>query len=100
MQNEDLIPANEFCTHYHVEMSFIKALQEHGLLETISEQETTYIQIEQVYELEKIMRLHYDLNVNIEGVDVILHLLKRLEATQEENTRLRNRLNFYAGLHE
>jgi hypothetical protein len=96
MQNKSLIPANEFCLHYQVEMNFIYALQEHGLLQTINENDNIYIEVEHVCELEKMIRLHYELNVNIEGVDVILNILKNLEASQKENIRLRNQLNFYA----
>lgn len=96
MQKSDLISASEFCLHYRVEMSFIGSLEEYGLLETIKENEEIFISAEQVCELEKIIRLHYDLNVNMEGIDVILHLLKNLEAAQEEAVRLKNQLSFYS----
>jgi hypothetical protein len=97
MQKHDLIPAKEFCMHYHVEMSFLNSLQEYELLETFTEKEESYIPAEKLNELEKIIRLHYELNVNLEGIDVILHLLKSLEDEQAETIRLRNALKFYSG---
>jgi hypothetical protein len=96
MEKQDLVPAKEFCIHYSVEMSFLNSLQEYELLEIYTEKEEPYISTEQLGELEKIIRLHYDLNVNLEGVDVILHLLKNLEAAQSEAARLRNQLKFYS----
>jgi hypothetical protein len=33
MQEENLIPANEFCLHHNIEVSFIDSLKEYGLVE-------------------------------------------------------------------
>jgi hypothetical protein len=96
MQKQDLIPASKFCLHYHVDMSFLNSLQEYELVQTVTEKEDTYISAEQLGELEKIIRLHYELNVNMEGIDVILRLLKSLDDAQAEALRLRNQLQFYS----
>lgn len=95
-QEKDLIPASEFCLHYHIEMNFIHSLQEYGLLETVVEEENIFIPTSRLCELEKIARLHYDLNINMEGIDVILHLLQRLQEAQYEAENLRNRLKMYS----
>lgn len=92
---EQLIPAQEFCTHHHLEMNFIYSLREYGLIEVISNEGNDYLSIERLNELEKIIRLHYDLNVNMEGIDVILHLLNQLETAQHEANELRSQLKFY-----
>jgi MerR family transcriptional regulator/heat shock protein HspR len=39
---------------------------------------------EEVIQLRRIRRLQHDLGVNLAGVEVILHLLKRLEAIYQE----------------
>jgi hypothetical protein len=39
--------------------------------------------------------MHYELDINLEGIDVICHLLRRLEATQQEVDQLRHQLKFY-----
>ncbi len=90
-----MILAQEFCTHYQVEMNFIHSLQEFGLVEVINNEGNDYLSTDRLNELEKIIRLHYDLNVNIEGIDVIFHLLEQLEDVQKESNELRNQLRFY-----
>lgn len=90
-----MILAQEFCTHYQVEMNFIHSLQEFGLVEVISNEGNDYLSADQLNELEKMIRLHYDLNVNVEGIDVILHLLEQLDEAQRETNELRNQLKFY-----
>lgn len=95
MQEHELISAKEFCTHHEIEMEFIYSLQEYGLIEVIKNEDDDYLSSDNLIELEKIIRLHYDLNVNMEGIDVILHLLKQLEDAQKEMNELRNQLKFY-----
>jgi len=95
METTDMIVLNEFCTSHHVEVSFVRTLEEHGLIETIIENETLYIQENELSKLEQIVRLHQELNINSEGVDAIINLLKRIENMQNEITVLRNKLNFY-----
>jgi hypothetical protein len=95
MQDESLIPATELCVHHNIEMSFIYSLQEYGLLEIVNREKTIFIHTDQLSELEKLIRLHYELDINLEGMDVICHLLKRLEAAQQEVQQLRMQLKFY-----
>jgi hypothetical protein len=95
MQEHELISAQEFCSHHQVEMNFIYSLREYGLVNVINNEGSDYLSMDQLNELEKIVRLHYDLNINMEGVDVILHLLKQLETSQQEMNELKNQLKFY-----
>lgn len=95
MQKEDLIKAEEFCRIHHVEISFIHSLEEHGLLETTVIEQTEYVSAEHLQNLEKLIRIHFDLGINIEGIDAINHLLEKVQDMQHEITILRNRLNFY-----
>jgi len=95
MENEHLIPADEFCTHYNVEFSFINTLQEYGLIEMISIEENYFIDVNQLQRLEQYTRLHYDLDINVEGIEVIEHLLNRVRNLQDEIISLQNRLRLY-----
>jgi hypothetical protein len=97
MQEENLIPANEFCLHHQIEMKFIYSLQEYGLLELTEKEEVIFLSSSQLQDLEKMVRLHYDLDVNLEGIDVITQLLKKLEAAHEEMDQLKKQLKFYKG---
>ncbi|MUU79681.1 chaperone modulator CbpM [Winogradskyella endarachnes] len=95
METTHLISIQQFCTHYNVPKTFINALHEYDLVEiTISENEN-YLQTNQLNDVEKMMRLHYDLDINLEGIDAIYNLLKQVENLQSEITTLKNKLNFY-----
>ena len=82
----------EFCNCYRVETSFIHSLAEHGLIQTVVIEEDEYVEQEQVRELERMMRLHYDLEINMQGIDAINHLLARVAVLQREVRTLQNRL--------
>jgi hypothetical protein len=97
MAGEKLIPANAFCSHHHIEVSFVKALQDYGLIEITTIEENSFIDEDQLEELEKMLRLHFDLQINLEGIDAIRHLLEQMHGMQNEITALRNRLRLYEG---
>ncbi|NJY64169.1 MerR family transcriptional regulator [Salinimicrobium sp. CDJ15-81-2] len=82
----------EFCNCHRVETSFIHSLSEHGLLQTVVIEEDEYVEREQVRDLERMMRLHYDLEINLQGIDAINHLLEKLSSLQNEVRLLENRL--------
>lgn len=98
MQKENLIAANELCLQHNIELKFIYLLQEYGLVEVTTIEEDVFIAAHQLRDVEKIIRLHYELNINLEGIDVIHHLLKKLEAAQDEINDLRNQLMFYKAI--
>lgn len=95
MEPQHLIPAAEFCVHYNIEVRFLHRLQDYGLLRVTTMDETLFIDADDVADAEKIMHLHQDLDINFEGIDVILQLLKRLEQTQAELTALRMKLRLH-----
>ena len=95
MDNEELIPADDFCVHYEIEFSFINSLQHYGLIETTTIEQTTLIPNNQLQKLEQLVRLHYDLNINLEGIDAITHLLEKIKNMQHEITALKNKLRLY-----
>lgn len=95
MNKVNLIPANEFCASHNIEISFIDSLQETGLIEITTIKDTDYIQESQLYDLEKIVRLYYELDINLEGIDTVFHLLQRINDMQDEITLLKNRLRLY-----
>ena len=92
---QNLIPANDFCTHHQVEVSFLYSLKEYGLLKLYTEKEAVFVDEEELQKLEQLMHLHYDLNINLEGIDAINNLLAKLDAAQNELIMLKNRLNFF-----
>lgn len=95
MEPVDMIVLDEFCASHQVEISFIRSLEQFGLIETIIVNETLCVSGNELSRLEQIVRLHRELNINPEGIDVINNLLKRIEDMQNEIIELRNKLNFY-----
>lgn len=95
MENEELIPAQEFCRNHNLEVSFIYSLQQYGLLEIRIVNESPYFPESQLPEVEKIVRMYSDLGINLEGIDAITHLLHRLDQMQAEIMALRNRLTLF-----
>lgn len=97
MQEKELVSAKAFCTHHRIELSFVQSLSEYGLIEITTAEEDFLLSQDQLAALEKMVRLHYDLRINLEGIDAIYHLLERVEGLQRELTMLRNRLQLYEG---
>lgn len=95
MQTEYLIAVDEFCARHNIEISFISSLQQTGLIEITTIEDSGFINAEQLQQLEKYIRFYYDLDINIEGIDTIKHLLQRITTMQEEIKALKNRLRLY-----
>jgi len=93
MENERLVTLETVCNYYKIETSFIKTLNEYGLIEITRVDEIECINKDYLGDIEKIMNLHYELNINMEGIDAINHLLKRVKEMQKEMILLRNRLD-------
>ena len=95
MQTENLIAIDAFCANYNIEISFISSLQQIGLIEITTIKETEFINASQLRHLEKIVHLYYELDINIEGIETITHLLHRINSMQDEIIALKNRLRLY-----
>ncbi len=95
MRTESLIAINEFCACHNIEISFISSLEQTGLIEVTTIEDTGFIDAEQLQQLEKYIRFYYELDINLEGIETIKHLLQRVNAMQEEITTLKNRLRLY-----
>jgi len=95
MPTETLVSVNQFCVYHQVDFSFINSLQEFGLIEIVADQEEEFIQADKLKELEKLVRLHYDMDINLEGIEAIQYLLEKLNAKSNEVAMLKNRLSLY-----
>lgn len=98
MQTEEMILVNEFCVHHNIEMTFIYALQDSGLIEVNTVENKLCIPEQQLAQLEKLTRLYYDMDINLEGIETITYLLNRMNEMQEEMRQLQNKLRAYEGL--
>ena len=95
MQTEDIIIVNEFCVHHNVELDFIYALNNSGLIEITVSEDRLYMPEAQLANLEKMVRLYYEMDINLEGIETITHLLNHMNEMQDEIATLKSRLNLY-----
>ena len=92
---QEYILITDFCMSHNIETHFVMELYEHGLVDVVVKEDTHYLPIQQLPKAEKILRLHSDLDINLEGIAVITRLLKRMEKMQNEITQLKNKLDLY-----
>lgn len=95
METINLISIQQFCTQYEIPITFINTLHEYELIEIIVTKDKNYLKEAQIERIEKMIRLHYDLEINLEGIHVIDNLIDRLENLQSQITKLNNKLKFY-----
>ena len=89
----NLIAITDICTYHEVEYTFISSLGDAGLLALKEVNQTIYISESELQKLEKMIRMHHELEINIAGIEAITHLLARIEQMQEEMRRLRNKVH-------
>ncbi|MEO6490585.1 MAG: chaperone modulator CbpM [Ferruginibacter sp.] len=95
MAAEKLIAVKEFCVHHNIDTEFVFDLHRNELIELVTIKRSRYIPERALHSVEKIIRLHNELEINIEGIQTILHLLSSLEQKENELRSLRNQLEFY-----
>jgi hypothetical protein len=89
MQSKTHISIEDYCNFYSIEISFVRSLDEHGLIQLTSSDQSYHINYEQLSLLEKYMHLYYDLDINMQGIEAISHLLNKIDKMQEEIKMLR-----------
>lgn len=97
MNTQQLIATKDLCRIYQVEISFFHELQESGILNLVKDQDDEFIDEEELEDAERMIRLHKDLALNTEGLEVIAHLLQRMKHLQSELIHLQNKLRFFEG---
>lgn len=89
------ISTKTICTHYEIEISFVNELSNMGLIQIEEIEQDQFIHQDQISDLEKIIRLHHELELNLEAIDVIFNLLEKERELRKELTALKNRLKLY-----
>ncbi len=92
MAEVEWIRIDQFCKLHNVELSLIRELRNYELIEITVRENTEYLSERALRKAETVIGMYYELNVNPEGIDIILRLLKRLQRQEEELKRLQNRL--------
>jgi hypothetical protein len=97
MNLENFISLTQLSTHYEIEVDFLHKLNEYDLVEIFSIDDEKYLESESINHFEKILRIHNDLEVNIESIDIVFNLLKKIEELQSELESAKNKLRLYEG---
>lgn len=95
MELKDFIPIVQLCEHYSVEISFFNELHEEGLISITTLEQTSYLHQDKISDVEKMIRIHQELNINTEGIDAVFNLLQKIDSLQNELNKLHNRLRLY-----
>jgi len=95
METKDFILINQLCSNYKIDLSFLNELNENGLIEITTIEESQFVHQDKINEIEKMIRIHHELDVNIEGIDVVFNLLQKVDDLQNELTSIKNRLQLY-----
>ncbi|UPS92992.1 MULTISPECIES: chaperone modulator CbpM [unclassified Bizionia] len=98
METKNVITITEFCQHYNIPEQFIIALNEYELVEIATENNTPCIYVTEIQTIEKLIRFHFELDINIEGIHAISNLLNKVERLQKDVKALHNKLTFYENI--
>ena len=97
MATGHLITITDFCGYHGIEHTFIYSLHEAGLIKMDTVDQTAHIPQSELQNLERMIRLHHDLDINVAGIEAIIHLLQKVESMNENIRHMRNKLLFYEG---
>lgn len=95
MSQSKLIKIEILCLHYAVEDTFFQQLDEIGLIEILQVENTSCVNEQQIAVVDKMVRLHRDLEINPPGLDVVFNLLKKIELLEQRLLATQNKLSIY-----
>ncbi len=88
----EYIFVKDFCSGHNIKEPFIFEFQEYELIALKLIDDQQFIYIEELPNLEKMVRLKQDLKINIDGIEAIHCLLERTQQMSQELQTLRKRL--------
>lgn len=94
------ISREELVKIYNIEITFFDELVNSGLLNIQTENEIHYLMYEDLPVFEKFTNWHYDLEINLPGLEVIHDMLKKMEHLRQKNRELMNKLSAIGGEYE
>ena len=92
MTTEKYIRIRDFCQGHSLEEAFLYQLQEFDLIQIVEVGRQPAIHRRELHQLERLVRLHRDLEIAPQGLQAVQHLLDRMDLLEEEVWQLRRRL--------
>ena len=90
-----LISTTDFCTWHEVEQTFVRSLGDAGLIEITVIDKGEFIPETELQRLEKMVRLHQELDINLAGIEANTHLLDSVENLHQVMRMMKYRLRLY-----
>lgn len=94
------ISREELVKIYNIEITFFDELVDSGLLNIQKENEIHYLMYEDLPSFERFANWHYDLEINLPGLEVIHDMLRRMEDLKQKNRELMNKLSALSAKYE
>lgn len=94
------ISREELVKIYNIEITFFDELVDYGLLRVETEDNVRYLIYEDLQVFEKFANWHYDLEVNLPGLEVIHHMLRKMDDLHQKNRDLMNKLSSINGKYD
>lgn len=88
----NLVAVTDICASHEVEITFITSLGDAGLIGLSVVNEQAFVPADELQKLEKMIRMHIELEINVAGIEAIIHLLSRVEQMQSEILLLKSQL--------
>ena len=95
MESQELIIVDIFCKECQIEVELIDELEDFGLIEIIQKNSVRHLHIEHLPQVQKIIAFHTELNINKEGIEIVLYLLERLKQQNQALKLLQDKLKIY-----
>ncbi|MBK1897549.1 chaperone modulator CbpM [Chryseobacterium paridis] len=90
---EERISREELVKIYNIEITFFDDLVEYGLLQVQTENNIRYLMYEDLPTFERFTNWHYDLEINLPGLEVIHEMLQKMSDLKQKNRDLLTKLS-------
>ncbi|AZA86576.1 MerR family transcriptional regulator [Chryseobacterium shandongense] len=94
------ISREELVKIYNIEVTFFDELVDSGLLNVEMENEIRYLMYEDLPSFERFANWHYDLEINLPGLEVIHEMLRKMEDLKQKNRELMSKLSAISDKYE
>ncbi|MBT2622733.1 MULTISPECIES: chaperone modulator CbpM [Chryseobacterium] len=90
---DEKISREELVKIYNIEITFFDELVEYGLLRVQTEDDVRYLLYEDLPAFERFTNWHYDLEINLPGLEVIHDMLQKMADLKQKNKDLLTKLS-------
>src|SRR6188768_3606479 len=87
------IEIEEFCTYHGVQVTLIREFADFGLVHLQEQEQKAFVPADEIEKLERLIRLHDELGINKEGLEIILNMRDQLVSLTTELEAMRYRLH-------